>query len=184
MACALLLCAGAGAGNVLLSRHGAVMHLESDVGQPEFTPAGLLSLSLVTKPLLGPPHTHIRTPYPPSLLPLHLPPIFHAFICPSEAKGDKECACRVKAVFYGDVSPEEDPVLYRRCCSELSESFSEQQVAGAKVPLIINTCGWIKGVCNTPSTLPAAPTLSFPRASVCILAVRSLTCCEALRART
>ena len=40
-----------------------VRFLESDLGQPEFTPAGLVSLHNVSEPCLGPPHTHLRTPY-------------------------------------------------------------------------------------------------------------------------
>ncbi|VDK30752.1 unnamed protein product [Dibothriocephalus latus] len=36
----------------------AVAVLDCDVGQTEFTPAGMMSLSLISKPLLGPPFTH------------------------------------------------------------------------------------------------------------------------------
>jgi polynucleotide 5'-hydroxyl-kinase GRC3/NOL9 len=48
--------------NNLLNRYESVMHLECDVGQGEFTPAGIASLTMVDAPLLGPPFTHIRRP--------------------------------------------------------------------------------------------------------------------------
>ena len=40
----------------------AVFFLECDVGQTEFTPPGVISLSRVDKPLLGPPFTHQKEP--------------------------------------------------------------------------------------------------------------------------
>lgn len=39
-----------------------VMYLDCDPGQCEFTPSAALSLVRVTKPLFGPPFTHVRTP--------------------------------------------------------------------------------------------------------------------------
>ena len=39
-----------------------VFFLECDVGQTEFTPPGIISLSRVDKPLLGPPFSHQRDP--------------------------------------------------------------------------------------------------------------------------
>ena len=39
---------------------GAVCYLECDVGQSELSPPGLVSLHVVSAPLLGPPHTHVR----------------------------------------------------------------------------------------------------------------------------
>uniref|UniRef100_A0A1A8PTH5 Polynucleotide 5'-hydroxyl-kinase NOL9 n=2 Tax=Nothobranchius rachovii TaxID=451742 RepID=A0A1A8PTH5_9TELE len=48
--------------NTALNHTAAVDYLEGDLGQTEFTPAGCLSLSTVTEPLLGPPFTHQNTP--------------------------------------------------------------------------------------------------------------------------
>nr|XP_019964210.1 PREDICTED: polynucleotide 5'-hydroxyl-kinase NOL9 [Paralichthys olivaceus] len=48
--------------NTLLNHTNCVDYLEGDLGQTEFTPAGCLSLSVVSEPLLGPPFTHQRTP--------------------------------------------------------------------------------------------------------------------------
>ena len=46
--------------NQLLRNHEIVCFLETDVGQPEFTPSGLLSLNEVTSPLTGPSFTHME----------------------------------------------------------------------------------------------------------------------------
>ncbi|XP_062247362.1 polynucleotide 5'-hydroxyl-kinase NOL9 [Platichthys flesus] len=48
--------------NTLLNHTTCVDYLEGDLGQTEFTPAGCLSLSVVSEPLLGPPFTHQRSP--------------------------------------------------------------------------------------------------------------------------
>jgi len=39
-----------------------VLFLDVDVGQPEFTPPGFISLTQVKEPILGPPHSHLMTP--------------------------------------------------------------------------------------------------------------------------
>ncbi|KAF7236188.1 Polynucleotide 5'-hydroxyl-kinase NOL9 [Varanus komodoensis] len=48
--------------NLLLNRLPCVEFLDCDLGQPEFTPPGCISLVNVTEPLLGPPFTHQRRP--------------------------------------------------------------------------------------------------------------------------
>lgn len=45
-----------------LHRLQSVMYLDSDCGQPEFTTPGLVSLTRVDRPVLGPPCTHSRAP--------------------------------------------------------------------------------------------------------------------------
>ncbi|RXW16599.1 hypothetical protein EST38_g9248 [Candolleomyces aberdarensis] len=44
--------------NRLLEVYTHVAYLDLDPGQPEFTPPGLISLSLLSKPVFGPPWTH------------------------------------------------------------------------------------------------------------------------------
>lgn len=49
--------------NSILSRSSkTVFFLECDAGQTEFTPPGIISLSRVDKPILGPPFTHQKDP--------------------------------------------------------------------------------------------------------------------------
>lgn len=48
--------------NKLLNKIEKVAYIDLDVGQPEFTISGCVSVTLVDKPLLGPNYTHLRTP--------------------------------------------------------------------------------------------------------------------------
>lgn len=48
--------------NTLLNTCSSVAYLDSDCGQPECTPPGLVSLLHITTPLFGPPHMHLRRP--------------------------------------------------------------------------------------------------------------------------
>ena len=65
----ILLCGAKGVGkstcgryslNRLLSKHKAVCVLDCDVGQPEYSVPGMLSLTIVTRPNLSPPHLHLQ----------------------------------------------------------------------------------------------------------------------------
>ena len=46
--------------NYLLNRWPVVCYVDLDVGQSEFTVPGVVSLHLLSEPILGPPMTHIR----------------------------------------------------------------------------------------------------------------------------
>jgi polynucleotide 5'-kinase involved in rRNA processing len=48
--------------NLYLNNHDTVAYLDCDLGQPEFTPPGMVSLTMVKDPLLGPPCTHFKLP--------------------------------------------------------------------------------------------------------------------------
>lgn len=48
--------------NTFLNVLPEVLYLDCDPGQGEFTPPATVSLTRVTKPLLGPPFTHVQTP--------------------------------------------------------------------------------------------------------------------------
>jgi mRNA cleavage and polyadenylation factor CLP1 P-loop len=48
--------------NRLLSKTDAVAIIDCDLGQPEFTTPGLLSLHIITEPILSPSHMHIKQP--------------------------------------------------------------------------------------------------------------------------
>jgi len=67
----LMLCGGKGVGkstllryiaNRLIKRFGSVLVVDFDPGQSEFLPAGTVSATLVTEPLLGPNFTHFQQP--------------------------------------------------------------------------------------------------------------------------
>jgi polynucleotide 5'-kinase involved in rRNA processing len=97
--------------NRLLSKYGKVAYFECDVGQPEFTPPGLISLNEITTPLLGPPFTHHQTP-------------FHS-------------------IFYGATSPQQEPDSYLQGLTELLQIYKTNL---SNLPMVVNTCGWTKGV--------------------------------------
>lgn len=91
--------------------------METDVGQPEFTPPGLVSLNIVSSPLFGPPFTHLTFP--------------------------------LSAYFVGDVTPKDAVMLYVRTVLKLYDEYLQER--DIRLPLIINTHGWVKGTMFTNS---------------------------------
>ncbi|KAF4978980.1 hypothetical protein FZEAL_4735 [Fusarium zealandicum] len=94
----------------------SVAVLDLDPGQPEYAPAGTLSLVVVSKPNLGTPFTH-----PGSSI-----SAFKIMRCHSMAS----------------VTPASDPDLYLSCATDLLDTYRKNL---AELPLIINTPGWILG---------------------------------------
>lgn len=90
--------------------------LDLDPGQPEYVPAGTLSLVHVTQPNLGTPFTH---------------------------PGPHDAAYRViRCHALASVTPASDPDLYLACVANLYSTYREQL---PEVPIVINTPGWILG---------------------------------------
>ncbi|KAK4046361.1 Polynucleotide 5'-hydroxyl-kinase grc3 [Microbotryomycetes sp. JL201] len=48
--------------NTILQSHKEVAFLDTDLGQPEFTPPGCISLSIIDRPMLGPSFTNVSQP--------------------------------------------------------------------------------------------------------------------------
>ena len=126
----VLTCGGKNAGkstfgrylvNRLLSeRRCPVAFLETDVGQCEFTPPGLVSLNVLAPgkgALLGPSPTHLTTP--------------------------------IMSFFAGDVTPKTRPNLYMDSVRALLDEYTKmapQYEEFGGMPLVINTHGWVKGM--------------------------------------
>lgn len=102
--------------NRLLSQHGMVAFLDTDLGQSELTPPGMVSLHALVSPLLGPGFTHMRTP-------------LRAFFCGGTNPGNDPLYYMqaVKSLLR----------LYERKWGQGSANH---------VPLVINTDGWIKSM--------------------------------------
>ncbi|KAJ0985540.1 hypothetical protein J5N97_003896 [Dioscorea zingiberensis] len=108
--------------NTLLSRYERVAYLDTDVGQAEFTPPGCLSLHIFDKPI-------------PDL----------SILC---LKTPERC------VFYGGVSAKNDPKGYLNSIFALYDHFLGEYYQASNIndhskpmlPLIVNTCGWVKGL--------------------------------------
>lgn len=109
--------------------------LDCDVGQPELSPPGMLTLTNVRKPLLSPPYVHM--------------------VC-----GNNPEACAAShenAYFFGNITSKSNPMEYTAAISNLmytyenmdDEEFGENDDLSRNQfhsPLVINTDGWIKGM--------------------------------------
>ncbi|KAF3307955.1 Polynucleotide 5'-hydroxyl-kinase grc3 [Orbilia oligospora] len=98
------------------SQQSSVAYLDLDPGQPSFTPPCILSLHKITSPILA--------------------PSFATF-------GSTEI---VRQHHVGYISPREDPKYYLRCAADLMREYRRLVEQGEKLTLIVNTCGWIKGM--------------------------------------
>lgn len=107
-------------------------YLETDVGQSEFAPSGLVTLHIIDSPILGPPFTHS-----------HFQSIRSYFIGHStpEKNPDYYLACinELKNAFHDERDIWEKNVKQQQ---QQHESISTEFM----LPLIVNTHGWIKGL--------------------------------------
>ena len=135
-----------------MCRHGRVGFLECDVGQTEFTPCGVVSLTFVTQPLIG--------KYEPLLVfvcivyqsvfrsSLHTSTVTGkvcVWVCVITTMANWSCVClsSCRAFFIGNSSPMQEPDLYICTVNSLMQYFNSLKES---VPLIVNTCGWLKGM--------------------------------------
>ncbi|KAL1724215.1 hypothetical protein EV715DRAFT_285385 [Schizophyllum commune] len=121
--------------NKQLEKYRRVALLECDVGQSEFTPAGMVALNIISRPVFGPPFTHPTLPYrahyigetTPKSSPAHYLAAIEALVetyrldlqMPALDEDDEE---------EGDGEDRND------------ERISDH------IPLIVNTMGWTKGL--------------------------------------
>lgn len=119
-------------------------YLDTDLGQPEFTTPGLVSLSVLSSPVLGTDSSIVEESLAnkkinpgPSFTHLSIP---------------------IAAHFIGSTSPANDPDNYLSAISALIATYTteieypllddltKQVKIRDRIPLIINTQGWIKGL--------------------------------------
>ncbi|CEP19192.1 hypothetical protein [Parasitella parasitica] len=107
--------------NRLLAKYSRVAYLETDVGQSEFTPSGLLSLHYIDSPVLGPSYTHQR-----------LEPERSFFFGSASPRSNPEyyLACISELVDH-----------WKHDQEQLQDEDQQQWL-----PLVVNTQGWISGV--------------------------------------
>lgn len=94
----------------------SVAYMDVDPGQPSFTPPCMVSLHTVTAPNVAPSYASFNST---TLLRQH---------------------------HIGYTSPREDPRYYLRCAADLYKHYRAMVDAGDEMTLIVNTCGWIKGL--------------------------------------
>ena len=100
-----------------LSRGEAVIVLDCDVGQPELSPPGLLTLTLVEDPLLSLPHVHMKR--------AHLKAHFYGHVT---SRNDP-------TTYLGMISD----------LLEVYRQYIENHQGQKEIPLVVNTDGWVKG---------------------------------------
>lgn len=129
-----------------------VAYLDLDVGQPEHTVPGLLSLTLVTAPLLTPPHMRVHASAVVAGVdgavaaaralgeasPLEL------FTVPPAAPA-LGAGIVAASRYVGATSPKADPAGYTAAVAELLAVY-RRHLAPLGVPLVVNSHGWIRGV--------------------------------------
>jgi polynucleotide 5'-hydroxyl-kinase GRC3/NOL9 len=107
--------------------------LDCDTGQPELSPPGMLSLSILTKPLICPSYVHI--------------------ICNGEEHKNYEDdqytsdVEHVSSIYYGSTTSKTNPISYMNALKELlSDYYKICTESLQNIPVIINTDGWVKGM--------------------------------------
>ncbi|PHZ14331.1 uncharacterized protein RHIMIDRAFT_312531 [Rhizopus microsporus ATCC 52813] len=104
--------------NRLLTRYKKVAYIETDVGQTEFTPTGLISLHYIEHPVLGPSYTHQQ--FEPARS------FFFGSNSP-RSNPDYYLAC-----------------IHQLVCHWKHDQMMEDDEIG--IPLVVNTQGWISNV--------------------------------------
>ena len=136
--------AGAGGGAAAPPLAASVAFLDLDPGQPEHSPPGTLSLSVVRRPLLSPPYA--RAPGASRVSESER----YVSRAGSDAQGSStpiavDPADVVAVRFIGASSIKDDPQLAVDACSDLLRLYRET-LAPLGVPLVVNTHGWVRGV--------------------------------------
>ncbi|KAK4511252.1 Inorganic pyrophosphatase [Mucor velutinosus] len=107
--------------NRLLAKYNRVAYLETDVGQSEFTPSGLLSLHYISNPILGPPYTHQQ---------LEPERSFYFGSTSPRSNPDYYLACIHELVDH-----------WRHDQKQVRDEDQREWI-----PLVVNTQGWVSGV--------------------------------------
>ncbi|KAL3316168.1 Polynucleotide 5'-hydroxyl-kinase nol9 [Cichlidogyrus casuarinus] len=103
---------------LLSSGTPVVAFIDFDVGQPEFTCPGMLSLHLISGFLLSPP--------------------FHNVIKPHD-----HIKC-LQRVFFGGITPTDNPDYYLKCMQSIFAAY--QELPQPRPTLVVNTMGWTQGL--------------------------------------
>lgn len=111
--------------NRLLSTSDRVCILDADLGQPEFSPPGMVSLTMLEKPILSQPHLHLVT---------------------NTRKLEAAAPRHEAARWFGATSSQVDPEGYVQCIKDLVEHYRELRREEPNIALVVNLDGWVKGL--------------------------------------
>ncbi|GAA6007713.1 polynucleotide 5'-hydroxyl-kinase [Rhodotorula paludigena] len=128
--------------NQLLDRYEAVAYLDTDLGQPEFTAPGFVSLNVLRRPVLGPAFTHLSVPisshYLGSTSPASDPTAYLAAASALLSTYSLE-------VEYALVDEPRVSARGRRTAPVVPAALESRKIR-ERVPLVLNTQGWVKGL--------------------------------------
>ncbi|KAG6816001.1 hypothetical protein H0H87_009540 [Tephrocybe sp. NHM501043] len=114
--------------NSLLNRYQKVAYLECDLGQSEFTPAGMVALNVVSTPIFGPPFTHPT-----------LPNSAHYIGATTPRSSPSQYLAAIQASLETYRLDIQTPAV-------LWQTSDEDTRISDFIPLVINTMGWNKGL--------------------------------------
>ncbi|GAA5970124.1 hypothetical protein JCM8115_001249 [Rhodotorula mucilaginosa] len=131
--------------NELLDRYEAVAYLDTDLGQAEFTAPGFVSLTVLRRPVLGPSFTHLHESFESHFL---------GSTSPASDPTDYLTACEALLATYrlevefagGDDSASAIGPGRRHKSRVAGPDQSGPSKCRERVPLVVNTSGWIKGL--------------------------------------
>ncbi|CAA7268693.1 unnamed protein product [Cyclocybe aegerita] len=112
--------------NRLLQSYSRVAFLECDIGQSEFTPGGLVSLNIISEPILGPPFTH-------PTLPNHA----HFIGSTTPRSTPSHYLNAISALIQTYRLDIQNPAI--------DIDADDERISDA-IPLVVNTMGWSKGL--------------------------------------
>jgi polynucleotide 5'-kinase involved in rRNA processing len=164
--------------------------LDADVGQPELSPPGLLTLSIIHRPLLHPPHvnnliaTTTRWLDPKSSLSHEIPPENSGSTATLTTVANNTASTNplsssshdtttttsptdttiISCLFFGAITYKVDPTRYMEGIHYLIRQYEHHVTPDGnecRIPLLINMDGWIKGLgYEVMSALLSSTTLS------------------------
>ncbi|KAH9999536.1 hypothetical protein BJV77DRAFT_1179556 [Russula vinacea] len=116
--------------NRLSSRYRRVAFLECDLGQSEFTPGGMVALSIIERPVFGPPFTHPTLPHQAHYIGAHNP-----------RSSPSRYLCAIQAL----VDVYRLDLQFATSLVDIEDGEEDDRIADV-IPLVINTMGWTKGL--------------------------------------
>ncbi|KAL1744483.1 hypothetical protein HDZ31DRAFT_38592 [Schizophyllum fasciatum] len=116
--------------NRLLTKHRRVAVLECDLGQSEFTPAGMVALNVISRPVFGPPFTHPTLPYRSHYIGETTP-----------KSSPSHYLAAIEALLETYRLDLQTPAL-----DDEDEEEDEDERIADRIPLVVNTMGWTKGL--------------------------------------
>ncbi|KAH9843521.1 uncharacterized protein C8Q71DRAFT_2384 [Rhodofomes roseus] len=117
--------------NALLTRYRRVAFLECDLGQSEFTPAGMVALNILDAPVFGPAFTHPGLPYASHFVGATSPKSSPSYYL--------ECVSALIQSYNLDVQ-------HGALLNDYDEKGVDHDKITDTIPLVVNTMGWTRGL--------------------------------------